>query len=380
MTSLCRPNDALGDVERHGPVAAVDGRRVRARDARHCAVFDAPVRVRRRRQRARCGSTSSARSSTRSRCAGPHGGYLTPGAGDWSDFSTAFLQMTESTLVSAQPAYVYPRAGRARRPARRPRLRRDAARAPAPATGRSTRREWTGARLVLARATRATARSAAARSSASRSRGRILAGRAARPRRPARSCATSAATSPASARPPRRAVPRGSAPPSRPRPTTRGVTERSSPVATATGDNNAVFVGGSWYAVNGWLTWALGELGGIVPGARELRLRRAAAQHASRPRHAPTRATGAGRSPSTTPAARTTRPTRRAAASGSRRLHAARSCTSPRGPLRHDQARRNRAHHARLPDPAAPSAAAGSRSGCRERVWRTPPPAPAATW
>lgn len=28
--------------------------------------------------------------------------------------------------------------------------------------------------------------------------------------------------------------------------------------------------GGSWYAVDGWLTWALGELDGKVPGARSL--------------------------------------------------------------------------------------------------------------
>ena len=48
------------------------------------------------------------------------------------------------------------------------------------------------------------------------------------------------------------------------------VTERSSPVAEATGDNNAVFVGGSWYAVNGWLTWALGRQAGVVPEARRL--------------------------------------------------------------------------------------------------------------
>jgi len=40
---------------------------------------------------------------------GPHGGYLAEDTGDWSDFSTAFLQMTESTLVSAQAAYIYPR-------------------------------------------------------------------------------------------------------------------------------------------------------------------------------------------------------------------------------------------------------------------------------
>jgi hypothetical protein len=45
------------------------------------------------------------------------------------------------------------------------------------------------------------------------------------------------------------------------------VTEHSTPVSTATGDNSAVFVGGTWYAVNGWLTWALGELQGIVPHA-----------------------------------------------------------------------------------------------------------------
>jgi hypothetical protein len=29
-----------------------------------------------------------------------------------------------------------------------------------------------------------------------------------------------------------------------------------------------VYVGGAWYAVNGWLTWALGDLDGVVPHAR----------------------------------------------------------------------------------------------------------------
>ncbi len=33
------------------------------------------------------------------------------------------------------------------------------------------------------------------------------------------------------------------------------------------GDNNAVFVGGTWYALNGTLTWALGELDGVIAGA-----------------------------------------------------------------------------------------------------------------
>jgi hypothetical protein len=49
-----------------------------------------------------------------------------------------------------------------------------------------------------------------------------------------------------------------------------GVTERSTPVSVSTGDNNAVFVGGSWYAVNGWLTWALAEQDGTVPKAGHL--------------------------------------------------------------------------------------------------------------
>ena len=40
---------------------------------------------------------------------GPHGGYLAGTNGDWSDFSTNFLGMTESMLVTAQLAYVYPR-------------------------------------------------------------------------------------------------------------------------------------------------------------------------------------------------------------------------------------------------------------------------------
>jgi hypothetical protein len=43
-------------------------------------------------------------------------------------------------------------------------------------------------------------------------------------------------------------------------------------VYSGLGSNNAVYVGGVWYAINGWLTWALGELDGMVPGARELAL------------------------------------------------------------------------------------------------------------
>ena len=102
---------------------------------------------------------------------GPHGGYITGATGDWSDFSTPFLGMTESILVTAQPAYVYPRLAELAAPARRRRfaaqLRADAAQLRAVLA-----REWTGTRLVLARLRRRCGRSATARSTASRSRGR----------------------------------------------------------------------------------------------------------------------------------------------------------------------------------------------------------------
>ena len=49
-------------------------------------------------------------------------------------------------------------------------------------------------------------------------------------------------------------------------------------------------MGGAWYAVNGWLTWALGELDGVVPRARAYAfdefLRNTLAAHATAyPRH-----------------------------------------------------------------------------------------------
>ena len=40
---------------------------------------------------------------------GPRGGYLAGEAGDWSDFSSVYLHMTETLLVPAQLAYAYPR-------------------------------------------------------------------------------------------------------------------------------------------------------------------------------------------------------------------------------------------------------------------------------
>jgi hypothetical protein len=40
---------------------------------------------------------------------GPHGEYVMGTTGDWSDFSTEFVGLTESTLVLAQLAYAYPK-------------------------------------------------------------------------------------------------------------------------------------------------------------------------------------------------------------------------------------------------------------------------------
>ena len=80
----------------------------------------------------------------------------------------------------------------------------------------------------------------------------------------------------------------------------------------------AAYPGGVWFDVNGWLTWALGELDGKVAGRARARVGRVHAQHALRARRPRSPTTGTARSRSTTPATAGTRPTRRAAASASR--------------------------------------------------------------
>jgi hypothetical protein len=50
------------------------------------------------------------------------------------------------------------------------------------------------------------------------------------------------------------------------------VTETSFPLPDGVGDNNAVYVGGAWYAINGPLVWALASLDGIVPDAAVMAL------------------------------------------------------------------------------------------------------------
>jgi Glycosyl hydrolase 36 superfamily, catalytic domain/Glycosyltransferase family 36 len=194
---------------------------------------------------------------------GPHGRYLTAGTnGDWSDFSTTLLGMTESTLVTAQLAYVYPRlaelaslrgaTGFARK------LRAAAAQDRAALSGQWTGGGWysrgyAGDRQLGAGAifgepqpwallagvpTRAQARTLVANIR------RFLTGIGAPPQIHGPALIGSSQS-------PARSDPE--------------VTERSFPGLSP---NNAVFPGGAWYSVNGWLTLALAQMAGTVPHAR----------------------------------------------------------------------------------------------------------------
>jgi hypothetical protein len=196
----------------------------------------------------------------------PHGGYAALDTGDWSDLSPGFLQMTKSTLVDAQAAYIYPRlamlADARGDHAFAAELRGAAARDLRTIRAQWTDRGWyargyagsrrigTGAIFgepqpwaILAGAPNpAQARTLVARIT------RFLTGvdAPARLHGPAR---IGSGQSPAAADP--------------------GITEQSHPIGGGLRAGAAVFPGGSWYAVNGWLTWALGTLGAQVPHARE---------------------------------------------------------------------------------------------------------------
>ena len=193
---------------------------------------------------------------------GPHGGYLTGANGDWSDFSTTFLKMNESILVTAQTAYVYPRLAELAE-ARGDRAFAARLRAAGARDLATIRSEWTGRWY----------------SRGYGSAGRIGVGVIFGEPQPW--AVLAGAPSPGQARTLvaniRRFLTGIGAPPEVNGPARIGssqsparndpdVTERSEPPA-GVGTNNAVFVGGVWYAVNGWLTWALGSLDGIVPNA-----------------------------------------------------------------------------------------------------------------
>jgi hypothetical protein len=198
---------------------------------------------------------------------GPNGHYVVGTGGDWSDLSPVFLQMTESALVTAQLAYIYPRLADVAE------LYGDHAfalqvRARADELLAKQRSEWTG-RGWYARGYSLLRRIGEGAIFGEPQPWAILAGAP---------DSAQAATLVANIR---RFLTGIDAPPEVKGPALIGssmspsvddpeVTETSFPMIS--GGNNAVFVGGAWYAVNGWLTWALGQLDGIVPDAAEFAL------------------------------------------------------------------------------------------------------------
>jgi hypothetical protein len=195
---------------------------------------------------------------------GPNGQYIIGPTGDWSDLSPLFLGITESTLVTAQMAYAYPRLAEVAE------LVGDTAfAAQLRELGRglqqTLRKEWVS-RGWFARGYSALtqlgkgaifgepqpwallggAAQGDQRDALVRNVQRFLVGRGA----PASLHGPSkigASTSPSEEDP--------------------DVDEHAIVYADGVGDKNAVFVGGAWYAINGPLVWALGQLDGIVPGA-----------------------------------------------------------------------------------------------------------------
>ncbi|MBV9214392.1 MAG: hypothetical protein JOZ25_12195 [Actinobacteria bacterium] len=216
---------------------------------------------------------------------GPHGGYLTGpfgSTGDWSDFSTEFLQMTESMLVTAQLAYAYPKLAEVAD------LRGDHAfaselRASGARNLATLRREWTG-RGWYSRAYSglrqvgqgvifgepqpwAILAGAPQGGQASTLVGnirRFLDGVGA-PKQIHGPAVIGTAITPARNDPD--ITERGPTPGDAlfPLPDFFGVENSRS-----TMDNASEWVGGTWFDVNGWLTWALSTLDGRVPNARGL--------------------------------------------------------------------------------------------------------------
>jgi hypothetical protein len=194
------------------------------------------------------------------------GNYAAGTNGDWSDLSTAFLQMTESSLVTAQLAYVYPQL------AKLAEARGDSGfaaqlRASGAADLAATRAQWTG-RGWYARGYAGTRQIGRGAIFGEPQPWAILAG-APSPAQAATLVANIRRFLTGVGAPPQVHGPAKIGSSQSPAANDPEVTEHSTPVITGTGDNSAVFVGGAWYSVNGWLAWALGELQGVVPGAAD---------------------------------------------------------------------------------------------------------------
>jgi hypothetical protein len=216
---------------------------------------------------------------------GPHGGYLAGRNGDWSDFSAIFLQMNESMLVAAQLAYAYPRL------ALLAELRGDRAfaaklRARAAELRATVRREWTGRGWYSRGYTAAGTQIGSGAIFGEPQPWAILSG-VPGPERADRLVANirrflTGIGAPAAIGGP---SPIGSA--QSPAEADPAVTEAPTYVGF---DGASQYVGGVWYDINGWLTWALASLDGTVPGAARYAwseyARNTLAAHASAfPRH-----------------------------------------------------------------------------------------------
>jgi hypothetical protein len=188
---------------------------------------------------------------------GLHNEYLTGATGDWSDFSTEFSQMTESDLVTAQAAYIYPRlalvADHVGDSAFAAQLRAAGARDLATVKGQYVPAGWfargySGARQFGAGsmfsepqpwALLAGAASSAQATQVVANYRRYLVGVGA----PGGPTKIGAALAPGSSDP--------------------GAKEQTEPPVNGSSE----WPGGAWFAVNGWWTWALSALDGVVPNA-----------------------------------------------------------------------------------------------------------------
>ena len=298
---------------------------------------------------------------------GPAGHYIMGATGDWSDFSTAaFGGASESVLVTAQLAYVYPLLAEVAD------LRGDTEfAAELRALGERNlgllRDEWIGARLVLARLPRTGPDRGRRRSISSRSRGRCW---------PARPDPEQAGTLVANIErflqgvgaPPRARRPdpdRDLAVALRGRPAGHRDRLRRRRRRQQRGLRRR-------HLVRAQRPAHLGARGARRrrPGRRAQGARRARAQHAAPPTPARSRTTGRASSTSTTPAAPSTRRSPRSA--GSRC-----STTSIRPPVRSPTSRRGASsRRCAWPASSRPGTATRSRRSCRSAATSCACPAP----
>jgi hypothetical protein len=197
---------------------------------------------------------------------GPHGEFLALSAGDWSDFSPTYMGMTESTLVVAQCAYAYPQlAALADLRGDHPfaaQLRAAAANLLTTLRGQWTGQGWysrgyTGSRQLGHGVLWLEPQPWAILSGApSHDQTETLVANIQR--------FLDGVDAPAVIHGPDRIG--TSLTPARNDP---AVTERDTP-EVGSGDNNAVWPGGTWFDPDGWLTWAYASLDGMLPHARQL--------------------------------------------------------------------------------------------------------------